>query len=92
MTAYLEFAELQALSRKSMTMEGWGSKLDDFLKLTDREVLTHVGQISHAQAKDKAESEYGTFKEQQKLLPTEVDKDFEQSLDELKQIEKRKRL
>ncbi|MDQ1257808.1 MAG: hypothetical protein QG656_2414, partial [Candidatus Hydrogenedentes bacterium] len=34
-TAYLEFAELQALNRNPMTMAGWIAKLDDFLKLSD---------------------------------------------------------
>jgi hypothetical protein len=40
-TAYLEFAELQALNRRPMAMRDWISKLDDFLKLSDREILTH---------------------------------------------------
>ena len=38
-TAYLEFAELQALSRKPMYMQDWIAKLDDFLKLSGRELL-----------------------------------------------------
>ena len=52
-TAYLEFAELQALQRKPMAMTDWISKLDDFLKLSDREVLDHAGNISHHDAKEK---------------------------------------
>lgn len=43
-SAYLEFAELQALNRKPMHMADWISKLDDFLKLSDREILTHAGR------------------------------------------------
>jgi hypothetical protein len=45
--AYLEFAELQALNRKPMYMRDWISKLDDFLRLGEREILTHAGTISH---------------------------------------------
>jgi hypothetical protein len=86
-TAYLEFAELQALNRKPMTMVDWITKLDDFLKLSDREILKHAGKISHDDAKEKAEAEFAVFKRQQAALPQPVDEHFEQSLDELKKIE-----
>ena len=43
---YLEFAELQALNRKPMTMRDWIVKLDDFLKLSGRELLNHAGKIT----------------------------------------------
>jgi hypothetical protein len=46
-TAYLEFAELQARNRKPMFMVNWIAKLDDFLRLSEREILTHSGRISH---------------------------------------------
>ncbi len=42
-TAYLEFAELQAMSRRAMHMADWIAKLDDFLRLSDRQILTHAG-------------------------------------------------
>lgn len=86
-TAYLEFAELQALNRRPMTMAGWISKLDDFLKLSDREILTHAGKISHDAAQEKAESEFTRFKQLQAALPQPVDEQFEQTMDELEQIE-----
>lgn len=86
-TAYLEFAELQALNRKPMSMVDWITKLDDFLKLSDREILTHAGKISHDAAKEKAEAEFVRFKAQQAALPQPVDEHFAQSLDELKKIE-----
>lgn len=86
-TAYLEFAELQALNRKPMSMIDWISKLDDFLKLSDREILKHAGKISHDDAKEKAEAEFLRFKVQQAKLPQPVDQHFDESLDELKKIE-----
>ena len=46
-TGYLEFAELQARNRKPMTMQNWITKLDDFVRLGEREILTHAGSISH---------------------------------------------
>jgi hypothetical protein len=86
-TAYLEFAELQALNRRPMTMADWVTKLDDFLRLSDREILDHAGKISHDEAKEKAEAEFIRFQEQQAVLPQPVDEHFAQSLDDLKKIE-----
>lgn len=42
-TVYLEVAELQAIDRKPMYMADWISKLDDFLKLSEREILNTPG-------------------------------------------------
>lgn len=67
-------------------MIDWISKLDDFLKLSDREILTHAGKISHDAAKEKAEAEFAVFKKQQAALPQPVDEHFAQSLVELKKI------
>ena len=90
-TAYLEFAELQALQRKPMAMTDWISKLDDFLKLSDRDVLNHAGKISHQDAKEKAEMELEAYRQRLAALPQPVDEDFLQSLDELKRIENEKK-
>lgn len=43
---YLDFAELQAKSHKPMYMKDWIQKLDDFLKLSGKELLSHAGKIS----------------------------------------------
>jgi hypothetical protein len=61
-TAYLEFAEVQALNRIAMTMKDWIVKLDDFLKLSGRNILTHAGNISHEQALDRARAEYDKYR------------------------------
>ncbi len=86
-TLYLDFAELQALQRKPMTMRDWIDKLDDFLKLSGRDILTHAGKISHDAALRKAHAEYEKFHAQQLGEPTEVEKDFIEAEKELKQIE-----
>lgn len=52
--AYLEFAELQAMDRRPMYMADWIAKLDDFLRLSDREVLRDAGKVSHDDAAAKA--------------------------------------
>ncbi len=74
-----------------MSMIDWIARLDDFLKLSDREILTHAGTISHDAAREKAEAEFVRFKAQQAALPQPVDEHFAQSLDALKQIESRAR-
>jgi len=60
---YLDFAELQAKGHVPMYMKDWIQKLDDFLKLSGKELLIHAGTISAEVAKLKADSEYGKFKE-----------------------------
>lgn len=49
---------LQAIRRKPMYMADWIEKLDDFLKMSDNEILTYAGKISHQQATQKAIEEY----------------------------------
>ena len=86
-TAYLEFAELQALSHKPMYMSDWISKLDDFLKLFERDILTHAGKVTHDAAVAKAEREYQQFAAAHADLPTPVEKHFEEAVRAMKQLE-----
>lgn len=85
-TAYLEFAELQAKNRKPMYMKDWIAKLDDFLKLSERDLLTHAGSISHELAVSKAEAEFDKFHAHQLTEATEVEKHFEEAVAQLKNL------
>ncbi|MBS0458577.1 MAG: virulence RhuM family protein [Proteobacteria bacterium] len=85
-TAYLEFAELQALNRQPMTMAGWIAKLDDFLRLSGRELLTHGGRVSHADALQHAQQQYDLWRKQRATLPQAVDRDFDAATQALKPI------
>lgn len=71
---YLDFAELQAKSHKPMYMKDWIQKLDDFLKFSGKELLSHAGKISAELAKQKADTEYDKFKERTvySLSPVEI--------------------
>ncbi len=71
---YLDFAELQAKSHVPMYMKDWIKKLDDFLKLSGKELLTHAGSVSAEVAKLKADTEYEKFRErtQYQLTPVEI--------------------
>jgi hypothetical protein len=80
-TAYLEIAEIQALDRTPMYMADWIEQLDLFLKMTNKNILQHLGSVSHQKAIEKAHSEYEVYKEEMKNRITQVEKDF------IKQIE-----
>ena len=71
---YLDFAELQAKSHIPMYMKDWIQKLDDFLKLSGKELLNHAGSVSAEVAKLKANEEYDKFRErtQYQLSPVEI--------------------
>lgn len=59
---YLDFAELQATNGRLMKMHDWIQKLDDFLKISEKELLTGAGKISHKKAIDKAKNEYKKYR------------------------------
>jgi hypothetical protein len=82
-TAYLEFAELQALNRTPMYMKDWIVKLDDFLKLSGREILAHAGKVSHEEALSKAQMEYEKYHALQINQPLPVETHFEEAIKRL---------
>lgn len=82
-TAYLELAELQALNRTPMYMKDWAARLDDFLRMTGRELLDHAGKISHQQALQKAEQEYEKYRQARLAEAQPVDRDFEKVIKSL---------
>lgn len=89
--AYIEFAELRALQRKVMTMRDWITKLDEFLKLSEHELLDQAGKISAEQAKMKAELEYERYRVFVDSQPRLVDLDFEKAASKLKNLPKPKK-
>ena len=87
---YLVFAEGQAMRRIPMHMADWVAKLDGFLKLNDRGILTHAGRISHEVALAKAELEYDRFKMLTATGARPVDAEFEQVAKQLQKLPKPK--
>lgn len=71
---YLDFAEMQAEEHRPMYMKDWINILDDFLRISRKDILTHAGKISAKLAKEKADTEYDKFKERTKddLSPVEI--------------------
>ena len=80
-SAYLDLAELQALRRKPMYMKDWIARLDDYLRMTDSEVLQNAGKVSHALAEQKAKEEYQKYKQMQSLELSPVEEAFVASIE-----------
>lgn len=70
---YLSFAELQARNRRAMHMKDWIEKLDGFLTLNEREILTHAGRISAKLSDAKAEQEYDKYWVKQRAIEAAAD-------------------
>jgi len=78
---YLDFAELQAVEQRLMTMQQWIEKLDDILSVGNRPLLTHAGAVSHEQAVDKANREFEEYRRKEML---QYESDFDRAIKELK--------
>ncbi len=77
---YLVFATGQAMRRVPMRMADWISKLDSFMTLNDRDILTHAGRISHELALTHAELEYDSFHRQRLAENAAAPDDFERAM------------
>src|SRR3989339_961579 len=80
-TAYIEMAEIQAMSKTPMYMKDWIARLDDFLKMTGKDILSHAGAVSHEKAIQKVNEEYMSYKERTKDELSHVEEDFIAYLD-----------
>jgi len=77
---YLIFAEGQAMRRIPMHMVDWVKKLDGFMNLNEREILTHAGKISHEMAVELAEAQYDKFHLQRLADSKEALSEFDKSV------------
>ncbi|MEI6462622.1 MAG: virulence RhuM family protein [bacterium] len=81
---YLDFGELQATNHIPMKMNDWITKLDEFLKLAGKSILTSKGKISHELAIKRAESEYKEFMQSK---TNNMESDFDKFVKNLKNKE-----
>lgn len=82
---FLDFAELQALDEKAMTMQSWINALDNQIVASQRKILEGNGTISHEKAIEKAEHEYDLYR--QKELAN-LKSDFDLFMEDIKKIDK----
>jgi len=80
-SAYLDLAELQAMRKKPMYMKDWVARLDDYLRMTDSEVLQNAGTVSHALAEQRAKEEYQKYKKLHSGKLTQVEQAFLESVE-----------
>ncbi len=88
---YLDFAELQARRRRPMSMQAWVSKLDDFLRISEAEILTHAGRVSHEAALARAEGEFEKFRALEDAQPSPVERHFLEAVEQVRQLEQGRR-
>ena len=86
-SAYLDFAELQARGHRPMHMRDWIGKLDDFLRLSERNILTNAGKISHALAEEHAYAQFDQFEEQRRQIESSQPvSDFDRTVEQIKKL------
>jgi hypothetical protein len=89
---YLDFAELRARSQKPMQMTDWIRKLDDFLRLNERQILQDAGNVSAKLAEETVAREFDKFQKMQANLDDQrVDKDFEEAVKKIAAPKQRKK-
>jgi hypothetical protein len=82
---FLETAELRAKNRQDITMSFWKTNVDRIIEFNDKNVLNHLGKVTHLQMEKKVDALYEKFNAQRKQL--DAQKADEQDLQELKQLE-----
>ena len=85
-TAYLDIAEVHALNQEPMYMKDWLETIDDYLKMTRRDILTTSGHVSHKQALEKAHAEYDKYKNRLEDSLSPVERDFIKNIGTLEMI------
>jgi hypothetical protein len=84
--AYLDFAELQASNQRPMYMRDWIKKLDQFIQLSEREILTHAGKITAEAARALAEQEYEKYRRALDTAASPVGVHFEEAVKKAKHL------
>ena len=90
-TAYLDIAEVMALNQEPMYMKDWLVTIDDYLKMTRKEILSTSGKVSHGQAIEKAHQEYKKYQKRLEIEASPVEKDFLESIGKLEKLEATKK-
>ncbi len=88
---FLDYAEDQARRRKQVFLNDWTTKLDEFLRFNERQVLPDAGSVSRESADEKAQQEYERFSERRRsAIEAEAEQDLMRELeDTAKKLPKR---
>lgn len=88
-TAYLDIAEVHALNQEPMYKKDWLETIDDYLRMTRRDILTTKGKVTHQQALEKAHLEYEKYKRNQEYILSPVECHFLESIGELDKLDEK---
>lgn len=77
-TGYFDYIEDIIERENTFTMQEFAHSVNEFLAFRRYDILQNKGKISHAKAKEKAESEYDIFNKTQK-----IESDFDRELKKL---------
>lgn len=86
-SAYFDIAEVRALAHEPMYMKDWLETIDDYLKMTRRDILATKGRVTHQQAINKAHTEYEKYRKKQDEMLSPVEQHFIESIKELEALE-----
>jgi len=84
---YLDYAELQAIEEKTMTMQDWVKELNYFLTMNRKDILKDSGKVSHEDAMNYAKLEYNKYKNRISLKPSDVELHYLESIKDLEKID-----
>lgn len=86
---FLDYAEDQARRRKQLFLSDWRTKLDEFLRFNERDVLPNAGKVTRESADEKAVQEYEQFSERRRLeIESEAEREtLQELLDTAKKLE-----
>lgn len=60
--------------------------INDFMRISEREILTHAGKINSEAAMEHAQEEFDKYKQRHLEEKSKAEKDFEMSLNQLEKI------
>ena len=86
-SAYLDFAEMQARGRRSMHMADWIAKLDGFLRMGDQDILTYAGVVSHEIAEEHARRAFEQYEAQRRTVEAaQPTGDFDKAVERINEL------
>ncbi len=80
-TAFLDIAERRAQRKMLTKMADWKAVLEQYLKVSDADILPDAGTVSHEEAETKAFEEYEKFR---RIQDRTLLSDFDKFIEELK--------
>ncbi|MDQ7037546.1 MAG: RhuM family protein, partial [Anaerolineae bacterium] len=82
---FLVFAELQSVEKRPMYMADWVKKLDGFIALNDKEVLTSSGKVSRKAMESKVRKQLESYRKRKMAEEALAEDEFNKMLDEAEQ-------